>query len=140
MATQTLLNREISTPTAEIERMNAQNDPNTGIGNSDIAWLGRLVTKVEGTLEKLTDRIDQLKTSQESMRQAITIDQQQMRDAFRSEVHAVDCRVDKVEQELVRLRVIASAAVAIAMVITVGLGAIAVPRLFGDRPGVELKK
>lgn len=124
----------------EKDLMNANHEPNTGIGSSDAAWLGRLVTKVEITIEKLGDKIDQLRDSQDAMKQTIAVDQERMREAFRSQVHDVDCRVDSLEKELVRLKLIASAAVAVAMVFVVGLGAIAVPRMFGDRTSVEQRK
>ncbi|MBL1177833.1 hypothetical protein [Pantanalinema sp. GBBB05] len=114
--------------------MQPVNEVNTGVGSADVAWLGRLVTKVENSIDKLTDKIDQLKGSQEAMRQAIAVDQDKMREAFRQQVNEVDQRVDHLERELVRLRLIASATVAIAMIVTAGLGAIAVPRMFGDRP------
>lgn len=114
--------------------MQPTNDVNTGVGSSDVAWLGRLVTKVESSIDKLTDRIDQLKGSQEAMRQTIAVDQDKMREAFREQVKNVDDRVDSLERELVRLRLIASATIAVAMIIIAGLGSIAVPRMFGDRP------
>lgn len=109
-------------------------DVNTGVGSADVAWLGRLVTKVENSIDKLTDKIDQLKGSQEAMRQAIAVDQDKMREAFRLQVQSVDDRVDHLERELVRLRLIASATIAVAMVIIAGLGSIAVPRMFGNQP------
>ncbi|MBL1179450.1 hypothetical protein [Pantanalinema sp. GBBB05] len=113
--------------------MHGNHEPNTGTGSSDIAWIGRLITKVELSVDKLADRVDQ-------MRQAIAVDQERMRDAFRSQVSEVDSRVDHLEKELVRLKLIASAATAIAMVFVVGLGAIAVPRMFGDRSGTEQRR
>lgn len=113
--------------------MHSNHEPNTGTGSSDIAWIGRLITKVELSVDKLADRVDQ-------MRQAIAVDQERMRDAFRTQVSEVDSRVDHLEKELVRLKLIASAATAIAMVFVVGLGAIAVPRMFGDRSGTEQRR
>lgn len=113
--------------------MQPMNDVNTGVGSSDVAWLGRLVTKVESSIDKLTDKIDQLKGSQEAMRQTIAVDQDKMREAFRAQVQSVDDRVDHLERELVRLRLIASATIAVAMVLVAGLGSIAVPRMFGNQ-------
>lgn len=113
--------------------MNGGNEPNTGTGQPEIAWIGRLVTKVEMSVDKLADKVDQ-------MRQAIAVDQERMRDAFRTQVHDVDNRVDSLERELVRLKMIASIGTAIAMVVLVGLGAIAVPRMFGNHPTVQQSK
>lgn len=101
--------------------------PNTGISNSDVAWLGRLVTKVETSVDKLGERI-------EALQRTMAQDMRDMRDGFRAEVDRVENRVTAMEVEIAKLRQIAAAAVAVAGVCLAGLGAIAVPRLWGNAP------
>lgn len=130
--------------------MTYPSEENTKPSARDIAWLEKLMERVAGNVDKLNDRIGGLEKGLgdriSGLEKAVANDMQQMREGFRAQVVATEEKMERriatLEIESAKLRQIAGATIAVALVCLSGLGVIAVPRLFGDRtvpPAVQTK-
>jgi|GEM_PF-5850306 len=100
-----------------------QDEVNSSIGSAETAWLGRLITRVEGSVDKLADRI-------QGLEKAIDQDMKDMREGFRREVAEVDNRVARLETRLAQLDVTNKIIASLGAAALVGLVAIAITRVF----------
>ncbi|MBF2025617.1 MAG: hypothetical protein IGS48_02460 [Oscillatoriales cyanobacterium C42_A2020_001] len=100
-----------------------QDEVNSAIGSAETAWLGRLITRVEGSVDKLADRI-------QGLEKAIDQDMKDMREGFRREVAEVDNRVARLETRLAQLDVTNKIIASLGAAALVGLVAIAITRVF----------
>lgn len=98
------------------------------VSSSDAAWLGRLIARVEGSLDKLADKVSGLE-------QAISADMKDMREGHRREIQELENRVSVAEARLAQMDVfvkILSAIGGAALVVMVG---IMLPNMLKATPG-----
>lgn len=105
--------------------MHATNGEDSQIGSANAAWLGRLISRVETSVDKLASKI-------EGLEGAIATDMRDLREGFRREVNEVETRVNSVEHRLAQLEVSNKILAAIGGAALVGLIAIGVPKIWGS--------
>lgn len=109
-------------------------EDNTSAGNNDAAWLGRLITKLENSVDKLGDRIG-------GVERALSQDMIGMREGFRAEVHKargemqaiaaqLEDRIDDLEKANTQLQVTNKILQVIGGALLVGVLALAVTRIY----------
>lgn len=103
-------------------------DENSAIGSHNAAWLGRLITRVESSVDKLADRIEGLET-------AIASDMKDMREGFRRQVSDVEARVNLVETRLAQVDMVNKILAAIGGAMLVGFVTMGMPRIWGQQQG-----
>jgi hypothetical protein len=94
-----------------------------GAGNSEIRWIGTLLSDQKDAIKDLAVKVDRLKD-------AIASDMKEMRTAFHNEVVSVDNRVDKLETRIGQLEVTNKILAVVGSACLIGLIAIAIPRIF----------
>lgn len=110
---------------------------NSAIGSANAAWLGRLITRVETSVDRLADKVEGLES-------AIATDMKDMREGFRREVGEVESRLSVAERRIAQLDVANRILAAIGGAILVGLIALALPKMFSaphsEQPRTERGK
>ncbi len=96
---------------------------NSAIGSANAAWLGRLITRVETSVDRLADKVEGLES-------AIAVDMKDLREGFRREVNEVESRLAVAERRIAQLDVSNRILAAVGGAILVGLIALALPKLF----------